>query len=150
MNLSKYQVDGFQLLEEVFETSGYDKHLESRKRSRLAKRSSRKCGRQASARSVEIAGEPGDRHVPTPAGLDLMMWAVLIGEDQLARPALEARRTSRCAARSWGARVANKIAAELGRRPSQIRGVEKQAQQYEQWAIGVLDEIKETTWPSRC
>ena len=137
MNLSKYQVHGFQLLEEELAFVGYDKHLESRKA--LSARKALKS-KVIGSFGAKKSRSPGGDLVPT--WLDLMMWAVLIGEDRLAR--LLWRKTDEpMRAAIMGARVANKIAAELGPDHLKYEELKKQAQQYEQWAIDVLDEIKE-------
>ena len=138
------KADGFKLLEEELEEMGYTKYLDARRaiKSNKAKlmSTSKYSASRALARTPTTRMLMGRGSSLMPTWIDLMMWAVVVGEDRLAR--LLWRKTDQpMRAAIMGAQMANKIAERLGQDHLKYNDAIEQAATYEQWAIDVLDRI---------
>ena len=134
--LVEEETDGFGLLAWELQEMGYDCNLQYRRRMlEMANK------RKAAANMYEPVRRMRTDNIVQPNWNDLMMWAVVMGQPDLAK-LLWAKVRSPMRSAIMAARMNAKIEARLGADHLDAETLAVRTELYEQWASGVLDQVE--------
>ena len=134
---SDEETDGFKLLSYYLQEMGYEVNLTYRKR--MLEQANK---RKAAANMYEPARRMRSDNIVQPNWNDLMMWAVVVGQPELAK-LLWAKVRSPMRSAIMAARMNASIELRLGADDLNAEELALRTDLYEKWASGVLDEVKD-------
>ena len=131
------EIKGFDLLEDILEPMGFKQNLECRALAQSVAQQKERAG----IKKTSLKRSINDNKVP-PNWTDLMMWAVAVGQPDIARMLWKKTREP-LRAGIMAARLAAQIKDDLGPDSLELDEVEEQSKLYEKWAAGVIDKVED-------